>query len=78
MGAAMHNPVLRFYAVEHVAGMVGALALVHIGRVRIKKAADDRARHRTALIFFGLGLLLILLSIPWPVMSGGRALFRGV
>jgi hypothetical protein len=77
MGAAMRNPILRFYAVEHAVAMIAALALVHIGRARIKKAADGRARHRTAVVFFGLGLLLMLLMIPWPGMTGGRVLFRG-
>jgi len=57
--------------------MLGALVLVHIGRVRIKKAADGPARHKTAVIFFGLGLLLVLLSIPWPGMSVGRPWLRG-
>ena len=77
MGAAMRNPVLRFYAVEHAVAMIAALALVHVGSARIRKATDPRARHRTAVIFFGLGLLLVLLMIPWPGMTGGRVLFRG-
>src|SRR5687768_9140661 len=48
MGTAMKDPALRFYAVEHLVIMVGAIALVHIGRSRARKARSDAARHRTA------------------------------
>jgi hypothetical protein len=73
-GAAMKTG-LRFWAVEHVFGMILGLAFAHIGRARISKAAASR-KHRVAAIFFGLALLAILLSIPWPGMSNGRPLFR--
>jgi hypothetical protein len=74
-GAAMRNPTLRFWAVEHAVGMLLAVALLHIGRVRIRKA-DAASRHRIAAIFFALALVLILFSIPWPGMPAGRTLFR--
>lgn len=76
MGAAMANPVLRFWAVEHAFGMVVALALAHIGRVRIRKASGDAQRHRTAAIFFTLALLAVLISIPWPGTLNARPLLR--
>ena len=37
-GAAMKNPALRFFAVEHVALMFAAVILVHVGRVLARKA----------------------------------------
>lgn len=74
-GAAMKNPGLRFWAVEHVVGMIVGIALAHIGRKRVAKAAAAR-KHRLAAIFFGLALLAILASIPWPGMPNGRELFR--
>ena len=70
-GAAMRTPALRYWAVEHVTGMVIALALAHIGRARLRRA-DGVARHRTAAVFFGLALLALLASIPWPGMPNGR------
>lgn len=76
MGAAMSVPSLRFWAVEHVTMMLAALVLVHIGRLRVRKAADARARHRRALIFFALGLVLALAAIPWPGTANGRPLLR--
>jgi hypothetical protein len=46
--------------------------------VRVRKAAMSEAKHKTALIFFGLSLVLLLLSIPWPIGPGARSLFRGL
>ena len=74
-GAAMGNSQLRFFAVEHVFGMVIGTALAHVGRARIRKAPIER-RGRLALIFYGLALVAILVSIPWPGMPAGRPLFR--
>jgi hypothetical protein len=74
-GAAMKTPQLRFFAVEHVFGMVIAITLAHIGAAKIKKAPAER-RDRLAMIFFGLALVAILASIPWPGMPAGRPLFR--
>lgn len=75
-GAAMRTSSIRFWAVEHVFGMVVAVALVHIGRSRIRKAPTDEKRHRLALIFFGLALIAILAAIPWPGLPNERPLFR--
>ena len=74
VGAAMGDSRLRFFLVEHALGMIVAIALAHIGSVRIRKASDARKQHRTAAIFFGLALLLVLLSIPWPGMPAARPL----
>ena len=76
IGAAMRNPEYRFFVVEHFVGMFIATALAHIGRVRSKKAKTDAARFKSAAIFYGLALVIMLLSIPWPGMAAGRALFR--
>ena len=75
MGAAMKSPGLRFFAVEHVVGMLIAVTLAHIGAARIKRAVPER-RHRLAAIFFILALLAVLASIPWPGLPAGRPLFR--
>jgi hypothetical protein len=73
---AMANSSLRFWAVEHLIGMIIAIALAHVGRVKIRKAANDARRHRLATIYFGLALVAICASIPWPGMLVGRPLFR--
>ena len=74
-GGAMGNALLRFWAVEHLIGMLIAIALVHIGRVRIRKA-DTPRRRRLALIFYGLALVAIVASIPWPGTPAERPLLR--
>src|SRR6266540_474783 len=75
-GAAMRNAPLRFFAVEHLTGMIVAIALAHVGRARTKKVGDAQSRHKSALIFYGLAVVVMLLSIPWPGTPGGRPLFR--
>lgn len=75
IGAAMRDSALRFFLVEHAFGMLIAITLVHIGRIRIRKKTAAAARHRSAAIFFGLALLIVLLSIPWPGMPAGRPLW---
>ncbi len=75
LGAAMRLPALRFWVAEHPFAMLIGIVLAHVGRVRIRKAADAIARHRTAAIFFGLALAIILFSIPWPGTRHGRSLF---
>ena len=72
-GAVMRDPVARFYAVEHIAGMLIAIVLLHIGKAQARKPMSDRSKHRRTMIFYFLGLLIILVSIPWPFrqVAGG-------
>ena len=78
IGAAMRNSEYRFFVVEHALGMIVAIALAHVGRVRSKKAHTDADRFKGAAIFYGIALLVILGSIPWPGMAAGRPLVRGL
>jgi len=78
IGAAMRNPEYRFFVVEHFFGMIIAIVLAHVGRVRSKKAKTDAAKFRGAAIFYGLALLIMLAAIPWPGMPAGRPLIRGL
>ncbi|MET7001302.1 hypothetical protein [Chitinophaga defluvii] len=66
MGAAMKNPVVRFFTVEHEVMAIIALALVHIGYSKVKKAATDAQKHKYALIFYGIVMLILIKQIPWP------------
>lgn len=75
MGAAMKDPALRFFAVEHIATMFLAVAVAHIGRSRSKKKTGA-ARYKTTLIAQAIWLVLTLISIPWPLLDIGRPLFR--
>ena len=77
MSLTMRDPILRFFVVEHLTGMIVAIALAHVGRARVRKTTEPLVRHRMVLIFVGLAMVAILLSTPWPGMPGGRELFRG-
>jgi predicted membrane channel-forming protein YqfA (hemolysin III family) len=71
MSEVMKNASLRFYAVEHIAGMLIAIILLHIGKAQARKQMSDRAKHRRTMIFYFLALLIILVSIPWPFREIG-------
>ena len=70
-GEVMKDPFRRFFAVEHIAGMLIAIILIHLGKAQGRKAMSDKAKHRRTLIFYFLALLIILASIPWPFREIG-------
>jgi hypothetical protein len=72
-GAAMKNSTLRFFAMEHLVGMLVAIVFITIGSASAKRAKDDAIKHKRIAIWFGLGLLLILSMIPWPFREAGIA-----
>ncbi len=75
-GAVMSNKGLRFFAVEHALAAIVAIALVHIGRAKVKKATLDAQKHKTSLIFFAIALIILALRVPWPFMATvGRGWF---
>jgi hypothetical protein len=74
MGEVMKDGYFRFFAVEHIAGMLIALVLVHIGRAKCKSAINDYAKHKTAFVWYLIGLIIMLASIPWPFRKGFEAL----
>ena len=64
-GAAMKDANLRFWAVEHLLLMILAVASVQIGRSKSKKSAAAKKKFKFQLIFFTIGLVLLVLGIPW-------------
>lgn len=75
MGEVMANSIQRFWTIEHFIGMILAVVLIQVGRTKSKKANDAAKKHKISLIFFSLGLLIILALIPWPFREVGRALW---
>ena len=73
---SMKDPVARFWAVEHITMMMGAVILTHVGRVLARKSATADAKKMKLIICFGMATALMLLGTPWPGMKAGRALFR--
>ncbi len=77
LGNNMKDAGNRFFTLEHALLMIIAWILVHVGRVSVKKASSSSAKFKRSLIFFGLAILLILASIPWPFREAiARPLYR--
>ena len=76
VGGAIHNGVLRFWAMEHLGAMTAAVTLVHVGRVLALTATTRRSRQTRRAICFGAAVLLMIAASPWPGMANGRPLFR--
>jgi hypothetical protein len=72
---AMSNDVLRFFLVEHIFIMIIAVLLITIGYSRAKRAIDEGKKFRNILVFYLLGLILILAGIPWPFQNYGTGWF---
>jgi len=63
----MGEALKRFYGMEHLVGMILAIALITIGRSKAeKKLKGSRDKHRKIMFTYGVGLILILVFIPWP------------
>ena len=76
MGAAMRDPNLRFYAVEHTSTMFLAILLAHVGQILGKRSQDERRKHVYSLACYGVALLMVLVAIPWPFRAlVGRGLY---
>jgi uncharacterized membrane protein len=71
----MSDKLYRFFSVEHTTGMLIAIILITIGYSRSKRATDPVTKQRLVSIFYGLGLVLIMASIPWPFRNLGAGWF---
>jgi len=63
----MKNADLRLTSLEHPLINLIAIALITIGWSKHKKLTDGTSKFKTFMIFYGLGLLLILSRIPWKL-----------
>ena len=79
-GAAMRVRGLRFWAVEHLALMLAAVVVLHVGQRLTRRVAADRPeqQQQRTLVTLAVTLLLILAAIPWPflVAEVARPLWR--
>ncbi len=77
MGAAMKDPALRFWSVEHICMMLIAIILITVGYSTAKRAKNDETKHKRVAIFFLLALVVIFLAIPWPWSAVARGWMPG-
>ena len=78
MSEIMKNGVLRFWAVEHITGMLIAVVLITISRGVAKKDIPALQKNKRLSILYALALLVILASVPWPFRFEDVPWFRGM
>ncbi len=66
MKEVMGNSMMRFFAVEHLVGMILAIILIHVGRSSAKKASTERAKYKRTFWWFIIAFIIIIMMIPWP------------
>ena len=71
----MKESMLRFYTVEHISLMLVAIVLITLGYRKAKKQAPAPEGHKTIFTYYLIGLILILVSIPWPFRGFGAGWF---
>jgi len=71
----MENALIRFYTVEHMSMMIVAIILITIGFSTAKRLEDAVAKHKRVAIMYGIGLVIIIASIPWPFRELGAGWF---
>lgn len=64
--------MFRSIAIDHFIGMLIAIALVHIGYAKAKKALDEQEAGRKQFLFYLIAFIIIMLVIPWPFMHPER------
>ena len=55
-----------FYAIVHPLGMILAATFITIGHSKAKKSKTSRSKFRKIFVWFLAGLIIIMISIPWP------------
>lgn len=70
----MKTSGLRFWAIEHIFGMLLAIVLITIGRTKSKQL-----KYSAAGWLYLIALIIILAVVPWPFREGiGRPWFPGM
>ncbi|MBP8156938.1 MAG: hypothetical protein KAX93_01035 [Flavobacterium sp.] len=63
----MKDAALRLTSLEHPLTNIIAIVLITIGWSKHKKVETNTAKFKSIAVFYGLGLLLILIRIPWKM-----------
>jgi len=62
----MKIEMYRFYGMEHLLGMLIAIVLITMGYSKSKRGTTDEEKFKPIKLFYLIGFILILASIPWP------------
>ncbi|MEO9885283.1 MAG: cytochrome B [Balneola sp.] len=72
---ALESAVYRFYTVEHFSMMIIAIVLITLGFSLSKRASESITKFKRVAVFYLIGLLIMLSSIPWPFRIDGAGWF---
>jgi len=75
----MGDKYQRFWAIEHLVGMLIAIIFIHVGYSAAKKNITDGSKFRKLFWFTLIALVIMLATIPWPFRELiGRPWFPGM
>ncbi|MFN7676626.1 hypothetical protein [Flavobacterium sp.] len=63
----MKDAALRLTSLEHPITNIIAIVLITIGWSKHKKGETNTAKFKSIAVFYGIGLALILIRIPWSL-----------
>jgi len=70
MGAAMKQPEIRMFIIEHPLMMILAITVLTIGFSKHKKQTSDNGKFKTIALYYGIALIFVLSRIPWSQWLG--------
>lgn len=66
-----------FFRFIHILLMIVAITIITLGSAMTKRMDTDRSKFRNMLLWYSVGLLVILIAIPWPFSPlANRPFFR--
>ncbi|GAB3543576.1 hypothetical protein [Spirosoma fluminis] len=60
------SPEFPFFGLIHISFMFTSVILMTVGSSKAKRQTDPQRKFKTTAVYFTIGLLLILIAIPWP------------
>lgn len=63
---ALPEREVRFFGMEHAVVMVAAIVVITIGSIKSRRKKTSRGKYKTMAIWYSIGLLMILSSMPLP------------
>lgn len=70
MGAAMKQPEIRMFIIEHPLMMILAITVLTVGFSKHKKQTTDNGKFKTIALYYGIALVFVLSRIPWSQWLG--------
>ena len=68
---SLYNPVRVYFSITHPILMLSALLFITVGYLSYLKVGSTNKRFKWIFFFYAIGLILILVGIPWPFQNLG-------